>query len=161
MLDHFGGDDPAKFEAGFPWHPHRGIETVTCVLEGEVDHGDSLGNAGRIGPGDVQWMTAGSGIVHQEMPRRSPRGRLDGFQLWVNLPAAAKMMDPRYREVPAASIPEVRLPEGAAVKVVCGVVEGVEGPVRDIVTAPVLLEVVVPPGGAFRREVPAGHAVFA
>jgi hypothetical protein len=161
MLDHFGSDDPARFTPGFPWHPHRGIETITYVLEGEVDHADSLGNAGRIGEGDVQWMTAGSGIVHQEMPKGSPRGRLDGFQLWANLPAASKMMDPRYREVPAGTIPEAVLPGGVRVKVISGPVEGVEGPVRDIVTGPVLLDVTVPPGGTFRLEVPAGRAAFA
>ena len=103
MMDDFRGDEPSQYEAGFPWHPHRGIETITYMLEGEVDHGDSLGNEGTIGPGDVQWMTAGGGIIHQEMPRGDERGRMGGFQLWANLPRKQKMMDPRYRDVKAAA----------------------------------------------------------
>jgi redox-sensitive bicupin YhaK (pirin superfamily) len=161
LLDDFRADDPSKYLPGFPWHPHRGIETITYVLEGDVEHGDSLGNRGDIAPGDVQWMTAGSGIVHQEMPKGNPAGRMGGFQLWANLPAAQKMMEPRYRDVKAATIPEVSLPGGARVKVICGRVDGTEGPVRDIVTEPGYLDVTVPKGGAFSHPVRRGHNAFA
>ena len=161
LLDDFNNDNPADYMAGFPWHPHRGIETITYVLAGEVAHGDSLGNDGVIRPGDVQWMTAGSGIIHQEMPKGDASGRQWGFQLWANLPRAHKMMEPRYREVPAASIPEVTDPSGARVKVICGRVGGTSGPVRGIVTDPEYLDVTVPPRCDFYRTVKAGHTVLA
>ncbi|MCI0342332.1 MAG: pirin family protein, partial [Planctomycetales bacterium] len=138
LLDDFRSENPDDFRRGFPWHPHRGIETVTYVLEGDVEHQDSLGNAGVISSGDVQWMTAGGGIVHQEMPKGDGRGRMFGFQLWANLPASEKLRTPRYREVKQAQIPVVRTPGGATVRVVAGTVEGVEGPLtngREIVTS--------------------------
>jgi len=147
--------------AGFPWHPHRGIETITYLLEGLVEHGDSMGNKGVIGAGDVQWMTAGSGIIHQEMPQRSPTGTMWGFQFWANLPAAQKMMPPRYRDIRAADIPEVILPAGVKVKIVSGQLNGVQGPVRDIVIDPELLDVTVPAGTTFTHKIRAGHTVFA
>jgi quercetin 2,3-dioxygenase len=161
LLDDFRSDDPSKYLPGFPWHPHRGIETITYVLQGDVEHGDSMGNRGDIAPGDVQWMTAGSGIVHQEMPRGDAQGRMGGFQLWANLPASHKMMDPRYRDVKRSEIPEVSMEGGAKVKIVCGRVNGVQGPVRDIVTDPEYLDVAVPKGGRFTHPVKRGHTVFA
>lgn len=161
MLDDFRADKPADFEAGFPWHPHRGMETITYVLEGEVEHGDSLGNRGRIGAGDVQWMTAGSGILHHEMPHGNAAGRMGGFQLWSNLPAKNKMMAPRYRDVPASDIPVVTTVDGAVVRVICGDVEGVRGAVADIVSDPAYLDVTVPAGASFTHPVREGHTVFA
>ena len=161
LLDDFRADDPDRYLAGFPWHPHRGIETITYVLEGEVEHGDSLGNQGVIGPGDVQWMTAGSGIIHQEMPQGDLEGRMYGFQLWANLPAASKMMAPRYRDIKAAQIPEAILPGGVRVKVICGRVGDTVGPVRDIVTAPEYLDVSIPAGSLFSHPVTPGHTLFA
>ena len=161
LLDDFRSDDPSKYLPGFPWHPHRGIETITYVLEGEVEHGDSMGNRGDITPGDVQWMTAGSGIIHQEMPRGDARGRMGGFQLWANLPASHKMMDPRYRDVKSGEIPEIATEDGAKVKVVCGRANGAEGPVRDIVTDPEYLDVSVPKGARFHHPVRKGHTAFA
>jgi quercetin 2,3-dioxygenase len=161
LLDDFRSDVPAQYEKGFPWHPHRGIETVTYLLRGEVEHGDSLGNSGVISPGDVQWMTAGSGIIHQEMPKGDPKGSMHGFQLWANLPAASKMMEPRYRGVTNAEIPEVIDTTGATVKVIAGTVGGVTGPVRDVVTKPEYLDVTVAPGQTFTHPTPRGHTVFA
>jgi hypothetical protein len=161
LFDHFGSDDPADYLAGFPWHPHRGIETVTYMLAGEVDHRDSIGNAGRIGAGDVQWMTAGGGIMHEEMPRPGEDRRMGGFQLWVNLPAANKMDAPRYQDVAAATIPEVRRDDGTVVRVVAGSVDGVEGPVREIVAEPEYLDVALPAHGSFAQPVRRGHAAFA
>jgi hypothetical protein len=161
LLDDFRSDDPSKYLPGFPWHPHRGIETITYVLQGDVEHGDSMGNRGDITPGDVQWMTAGSGIIHQEMPKGDAQGRMGGFQLWANLPASHKMMDPRYREVKRSEIPEVSVEGGAKVKIVCGRVNGVQGPVRDIVTDPGYLDVAVPKGARFTHPVKRGHTVFA
>jgi redox-sensitive bicupin YhaK (pirin superfamily) len=161
LLDDFRSDDPSKYLPGFPWHPHRGIETITYVLEGDVEHGDSMGNRGDITAGDVQWMTAGSGIVHQEMPRGNAQGRMGGFQLWANLPASQKMMDPRYRDVKRSEIPEVTIEGGAKVKIVCGRVNGVRGPVRDIVTDPEYLDVSVPKGAHFTHTLKIGHTVFA
>ncbi len=146
--------------AGFPWHPHRGIETITYVLEGVVEHGDSMGNKGVIGAGDVQWMTAGSGIIHQEMPKVSPTGTMWGFQFWANLPADQKMMAPRYRDVKAADIPEVTLDNGVKIKVVAGEVAGVKGPVGDIVIEPEMLDITVPPGTEFTHVLPTGHTAF-
>ena len=161
LLDDFRSDDPSRYLSGFPWHPHRGIETITYVLEGDVEHGDSMGNRGDITAGDVQWMTAGSGIVHQEMPRGNAQGRMGGFQLWANLPASHKMMDPRYRDVKRREIPEVSLRDGVKVKIVSGLVNGVQGPVRDIVTDPEYLDVSVPKGAGFTHPVKRGHTVFA
>ena len=145
LLDHFKSENPDDYIKGFPWHPHRGIETITYVLDGEVEHGDSLGNRGVIRPGDVQWMTAGSGIVHQEMPKGDRKGQMWGFQLWANLPASHKMMDPRYREVAQSAIPVVTTPEGAVVRVIAGEVTGVRGPVREVVSEPEYLDVSLPP----------------
>ena len=161
LLDDFRSDRPEDYLRGFPWHPHRGMETITYVLRGEVDHGDSLGNAGVIGPGDVQWMSAGSGIIHQEMPKGEPGGAMYGFQLWANLPAANKMSDPRYRGISADEIPQVTDAGGAVVKVIAGSVGGVEGPVRDVVTRPEYLDVTLPAGASFTHPTPRGHTVFA
>ncbi len=161
LLDCFQSDHRDDYVKGFPWHPHRGIETITYVLDGDVEHQDSLGNRGIIRPGDVQWMTAGSGIIHQEMPKGSAKGRMWGFQLWANLPQRQKMMDPRYREVTATQIPEVKTPEGATVRIICGEVGGVQGPVREIVTDPEYLDVSLPAGTSFTHSVKAGYTVFA
>jgi len=161
LLDDFHSSDPSEYLPGFPWHPHRGIETITYVLQGDVEHGDSLGNKGEITPGDVQWMTAGSGIIHQEMPKGDAGGRMWGFQLWANLPASRKMMDPRYRDVKSGQIPEAVLGDGVRVKVVCGRVNGVRGPVTDIVTDPEYLDVAVPAGRSFSHPVKRGHTAFA
>jgi redox-sensitive bicupin YhaK (pirin superfamily) len=199
MLDDFGSSDPADYLRGFPWHPHRGIETITYMLHGRVEHGDSLGNTGVIGTGDVQWMTAGSGIIHQEMPRVAgvaaptmggapsdaadrapgtastaapvdaagaapgavPATLLRGFQLWSNLPADHKMMDPRYQDVESDEIPVVEAAGGAIVRVICGEVDGAAGPVQDIMTDPEYLDVTLPVGSWFERAAPRGRTVFA
>ena len=160
MLDDFHSENPEDYIAGFPWHPHRGIETVTYMLGGKVEHGDSMGNKGVIGPGDLQWMTAGSGIIHQEMPQET-RGMLAGFQLWVNLPAKQKMMEPRYRDVKASDPPVVKLKNGTAVKVIAGDVEGARGPVRDIIVDPQYLDVTVPAKRDFEHPIKTGHTAFA
>jgi len=146
LLDDFRNENPADYLAGFPWHPHRGIETITYVLAGSVTHGDSLGNTGSMGAGDVQWMTAGSGILHQEMPKGDPNGRMHGFQLWANLPSALKMTAPRYQDVPAAAIPEVTDDDGTRVRVVCGSFWGRKGPVDGVAADPRYLDVFVPAG---------------
>ena len=146
LFDDFRNDDPAKYERGFPWHPHRGIETITYVLAGEVDHGDSLGNTGTLGAGDVQWMTAGSGILHQEMPRGTATGQMHGFQLWANLPSALKMTAPRYQDVKSADIPEVIDDDGTSVRVIVGEFWGRTGPVDGIAADPQYLDISVPPG---------------
>jgi hypothetical protein len=160
LLDHFSSDNPEDYLAGFPRHPHRGIETVTYLLAGAVRHGDSLGNRGTIEGGDVQWMTAGRGILHEEFPE--PRdGRMDGFQLWVNLPARLKLCPPRYQDVKAAEIPTARTPEGASVRVVAGRVGEVVGPVSEIAARPIFLDVELPPGGRFEHAIEGGHAAFA
>jgi redox-sensitive bicupin YhaK (pirin superfamily) len=161
MFDDFRQDVPARYLPGFPWHPHRGIETITYMLRGKAEHGDSLGNKGVIGPGDVQWMTAGSGIIHQEMPKGGEDGRMGGFQLWANLPASQKMMDPRYRDVKRADIPEAALPGGVTVRVICGTVAKTRGPVRDIVIDPEYLDVSMPAGTRFAHPAKPGHTVFA
>jgi len=161
LLDCFHSDNRDDYVRGFPWHPHRGIETITYVLDGDVEHQDSLGNKGIIRPGDVQWMTAGSGIIHQEMPKGSAKGRMWGFQLWANLPRAHKMMDPRYREVISTQIPAVKTTEGATVRIICGELGGVQGPVREIVTDPEYLDVSLPAGKSFLHPVKAGYTVFA
>jgi len=160
MLDDFHSDNPDDYLAGFPWHPHRGIETVTYMLGGNVEHGDSLGNKGVIGPGDLQWMTAGSGIIHQEMPQKT-KGMLAGFQLWVNLPARQKMMGPRYRDIKASDPPVVTLQGGISVKVIAGEIGGAKGPVRDIVVEPQYLDVKVPVGKGFEHPIKTGHTAFA
>jgi quercetin 2,3-dioxygenase len=146
LLDDFRNDVPADYLAGFPWHPHRGIETITYVLAGEVEHGDSLGNRGAISAGDVQWMTAGSGIIHQEMPKGDSVGRMHGFQLWGNLPSYLKMTKPRYQEVKAAEIPEIKDDEGTRVRVVCGTFWGMRGPVEGVASDPIYLDVSISPG---------------
>lgn len=146
LFDDFRNDTPAHFERGFPWHPHRGIETITYVLSGSVDHGDSLGNAGTLGAGDVQWMTAGSGIMHQEMPQGNQQGQMHGFQLWANLPSSLKMTAPRYQDVEAREIPEIFEDDGTRVKVVVGSFWGKTGPVDGIAADPQYLDIYVPPG---------------
>jgi redox-sensitive bicupin YhaK (pirin superfamily) len=161
LLDDFRSDSPELYLPGFPWHPHRGMETITYVLDGDVEHEDSLGNGGVIRSGDVQWMTAGSGIIHQEMPKGDRQGHMYGFQLWANLPARQKMMDPRYRDVRQKQIPEVRMDSGAMVRVICGEAAGVAGPVQDIVTEPQYLDVALAPGTRFTHHVPQGHTAFA
>lgn len=161
LLDDFRSDTPSKYMKGFPWHPHRGIETITYMLDGSVEHGDSLGNSGVISSGDVQWMTAGSGIIHQEMPEGEGDGHMGGFQLWANLPASHKMMDPRYREVKAASIPVVELRGGVKVRIIAGVLAGNEGPVKDIVTEPEYYDITVPEGEVYEQETRPGTNVFA
>jgi len=161
LLDDFHSDDPDDYIRGFPWHPHRGIETITYVLYGKVEHGDSMGNKGTISSGDVQWMTAGSGIIHQEMPKGQKDGLMWGFQLWANLPASHKMMDPRYRDVKSKQIPEVTLDHGVKVKIICGEVDGVKGPVQDIVIDPEYLDITVPSKSNFTHPVKRGHTVLA
>ena len=161
LLDDFRSDRPDDYIAGFPWHPHRGMETITYVLRGEVVHGDSLGNRGVTGPGGVQWMTGGSGIIHQEMPTGDAAGAMHGFQLWANLPASHKMMEPRYREVKRDEIPRVVDRGGATVAVISGTVGHTVGPVRDVVTAPEYLDVDVPAGATFTHPTTRGHTVVA
>ena len=161
LMDDFRGDTPAQYIRGFPWHPHRGIETITYVLRGDVEHADSLGNRGVISSGDVQWMTAGSGIIHHEMPRGDPEGRMYGFQLWANLPASHKMMDPRYRDVKDATIPRLTLPNGVEIRIICGKVGDQQGPVQDVVIDPQYLDVSVPARSEFIFPTPPGHTVFA
>jgi redox-sensitive bicupin YhaK (pirin superfamily) len=161
LFDHFAFNNPIEGPiVGFPMHPHRGIETVTYMLEGSVHHRDSLGNAGLIGPGDVQWMSSGRGIMHEEMPRRSPQGNVFGFQLWVNLPAQLKMSQPRYQEISADSIPEARM-NGAAVRVVAGEIGGVRGPVTGIAANPVYMDVRLEPGASYSQAIPEGHTTVA
>lgn len=152
LLDDFRNDVPEDYLAGFPWHPHRGIETITYVLAGTVEHGDSMGNRGSIGAGDIQWMTAGRGIIHQEMPKGDEAGRMHGFQLWSNLPASLKMTPPRYQEVKSPEVPEVTDDDGTRVRVVCGEFWGKRGPVDSIASDPIYLDVSVPPGG--RKSLP-------
>lgn len=161
LLDDFRSDEPEHFLKGFPWHPHRGIETITYVLKGDVEHGDSLGNRGTIGSGDVQWMTAGSGIIHQEMPKGDEKGSMYGFQLWANLPSADKMMDPRYRDIESGQIPAIKLPNGSRIKIIAGEVAGTRGPVMDIVIDPEYLDVTVPENSEFTHPTKPGHTVFA
>ncbi|MGO8832220.1 MAG: pirin family protein, partial [Roseiarcus sp.] len=157
----FRGDDPADYRAGFPWHPHRGIETITYVLAGSVEHGDSLGNRGKLGAGDVQWMTAGSGIMHQEMPAGDAKGRMHGFQLWANLPSRLKMTKPRYQDVPSTAIPEVTDDDGTTVRVICGEFCGKTGPVDGVAAEPRYLDVTVPAGRTKRLKVEDYRQAFA
>ncbi len=160
LFDHFGSDDPEDYLAGFPMHPHRGIETVTYMMDGLVDHKDSLGNAGTVGAGDVQWMTSGSGILHEEMPRPKD-GKMYGFQLWVNLPAKLKMTRPRYQDVPSGRIPEVVREDGVRIRVIAGEADGVRGAVTEIYADPEYLDVSVPAGRSFEQSIPGGHTAFA
>jgi quercetin 2,3-dioxygenase len=161
LFDHFAFNDPVEGPIrGFPMHPHRGIETVTYMLSGSVNHRDSLGNAGLIGPGDVQWMSAGGGIMHEEMPRRAPDGSIYGFQLWVNLPAALKMSPPRYQEVKASEIVAMER-EGCRLRLVAGTVDGVTGPVNGIAIEPVYLEAALEPGASLNLPIPAEHTALA
>jgi len=161
LLDDFRNDNPDAYAAGFPWHPHRGIETITYVLAGTVEHGDSLGNRGRMGAGDVQWMTAGRGILHQEMPKGDPQGRMHGFQLWSNLPSSLKMTPPRYQDIPARDIPEVTDDDGTRVRVVVGDFWGKKGPVEGVASEPRYLDVSVPPGQKKRLAIDRTQNAFA
>ena len=161
LLDDFRSDNPARYMKGFPWHPHRGIETITYAIDGQVEHGDSLGNSGVISSGDIQWMTAGSGIIHQEMPKGDEAGRMGGFQLWANLPADEKMTQPRYRDVTQDQIPEVVLENGTTIKIICGKAYGKQGPVQDIFIDPSYLDIRIPPGHVFTHPTQQGHTVFA
>lgn len=159
LFDHFGSENPDDYLAGFPMHPHRGIETVTYMLAGTVRHRDTLGNAGTIGPGDIQWMTSGRGILHEEMPQ--PSARLDGFQLWVNLPARLKMTAPRYQDISAAKIPVWTGKTGVTIRVIAGEVGGIRGAVTDIAAAPTYLDITLPANITLHHPVPRGHAAFA
>jgi len=161
LLDDFRNEDPRRYRAGFPWHPHRGIETITYVLAGTVEHGDSLGNRGAIATGDVQWMTAGRGIIHQEMPQGDAQGRMHGFQLWANLPSSLKMTEPRYQEIASRDVPEVTDDDGTHARVICGAFRGQRGPVEGIAADPVYLDVSVPPDTRTRIPVGLGRHAFA
>ena len=160
LLDFFHSDNPDDYIAGFPWHPHRGIETVTYLLKGRVRHEDSIGNNGVIGPGDVQWMTAGSGIIHQEMPEQED-GELAGFQLWVNLPGKDKMIDPRYQEFLRSEIPQLELGNGTVIKVICGQVNGTAGPVKNIIADAEYLDLFIPSNREYKHPVKRGYTTFA
>jgi redox-sensitive bicupin YhaK (pirin superfamily) len=160
LLDHFESVSPADYEAGFPYHPHRGIETVTLVRTGEIKHGDSLGHKGTIGAGDIQWMTSGSGIMHEEMPQVRPEG-IGGLQLWLNLPARDKMTPPKYRDLQGAALPETETAEGARIRVIAGESARVVGPVEGLAVAPKFVDVVLPAGARFRDTVERGHTAFA
>jgi quercetin 2,3-dioxygenase len=161
LLDDFRNERPEDYRAGFPWHPHRGIETITYVLAGTVEHGDSLGNRGTLGAGDVQWMTAGRGILHQEMPQGDAKGRMHGFQLWANLPASLKMAAPRYQDIPGAEIPEVVDDDGTRVRIICGEFWGKRGPVDGVAADPRYLDISVPPGRRKTFTVEASRQAFA
>jgi len=159
LLDHFGSDNPRDYLAGFPWHPHRGIETITYMIRGELEHGDSLGNGGIIHSGDIQWMTAGSGIIHQEMPQKT-EGMMVGFQLWANLPSSHKMMEPRYRDITESMTPIIE-DNDAEIKIVCGNYNGDIGPVQDIITKPQYFDIKMPSKSEFTYHFPEKHTVFA
>jgi len=161
LFDDFRNENPQDYMAGFPWHPHRGIETITYVLAGSVEHGDSLGNKGSMGAGDVQWMTAGSGILHQEMPKGDPNGRMHGFQLWANLPSRLKMTDPRYQDIKAADIPEITDDDGTRVRVITGDFWGKRGPVEGVAADPRYIDIFVPPGKRKMFRVDRTHNAFA
>jgi len=161
LLDDFRNDRPDDYRAGFPWHPHRGIETITYVLAGTVEHGDSLGNVGKMGAGDVQWMTAGSGILHQEMPQGDAQGRMHGFQLWANLPSSLKMTAPRYQDIPSIEIPDIVDDDGTRVRVICGEFWGKRGPVDGTAAEPRYLDISVPPGWRKTLPVELGRHAFA
>src|SRR3954464_7818569 len=161
LLDDFRNDNPGDYRAGFPWHPHRGIETITYVLAGQVEHGDSLGNRGNLGAGDVQWMTAGSGIMHQEMPKGDASGRMHGFQLWANLPASLKMTHPRYQDITAPDIPTVTEDDGTSARIICGEFWGQKGPVEGVAADPRYVDISVPPGKRRRIVVEVTRHAFA
>lgn len=161
LLDDFRNENPADYIAGFPWHPHRGIETITYVLAGEVAHGDSLGNKGRMTAGDVQWMTAGSGILHQEMPKGDANGRMHGFQLWANLPSHLKMTDPRYQDIPSSAIPEVTEDDGTMARIICGTFWGKTGPVEGVAADPSYVDISVPPDKHRRIQIDVTRNAFA
>ena len=161
LLDDFRNENAADYLAGFPWHPHRGIETITYVLAGSVEHGDSLGNSGKMTAGDVQWMTAGSGIMHQEMPKGDAQGRMHGFQLWANLPASLKMTDPRYQDIPSSNIPEVTDDDGTRARVICGEFWGERGPVEGVAADPNYLDIAVPANKKKRLKVETTRNAFA
>src|SRR5512144_2753960 len=161
LFDDFRNDRPSDYLAGFPWHPHRGIETITYVLAGHVEHGDSLGNRGNLGAGDIQWMTAGSGILHQEMPKGDPQGRMHGFQLWANLPSSLKMTKPRYQDVSSRDIPEAVDDDGTRVRVICGTFWGKTGPVEGVAADPSYVDISVPPGRTKRFVVDTSRNAFA
>ena len=161
LLDDFRNENPRDYLAGFPWHPHRGIETITYVLAGSVEHGDSLGNRGKMAAGDVQWMTAGSGILHQEMPKGDERGRMHGFQLWANLPSRLKMTDPRYQDIPSSAIPEGTEDDGTTARVICGEFWGKRGPVDGVAAEPSYLDISVPPNKSRRIKVETTRNAFA
>jgi redox-sensitive bicupin YhaK (pirin superfamily) len=160
LLDFFGSDNPHDYIAGFPWHPHRGMETVTYMLDGKVEHGDSIGNKGIIGKGDIQWMTAGNGIIHQEMPKPEEDARMFGLQLWINLPASKKMMPPRYQEIKGAEIPEIQLKNGVSIKVIAGSFDDVKGPVIDIIADPIYFDVALPSNTSYTIPVESNYTVF-
>jgi len=161
LFDEFRNENPADYLAGFPWHPHRGIETITYVLAGEVAHGDSLGNKGKMTAGDVQWMTAGSGILHQEMPQGDAKGRMHGFQLWANLPASLKMTDPRYQDIPSTAIPEVTEDDGTKARIISGEFWGRRGPVEGVAADPSYVDISVPPGKLRRIKIDVTRNAFA
>jgi len=161
LLDDFHSSNPDDYIKGFPWHPHRGIETITYVLYGKVEHGDSMGNKGTISSGDIQWMTAGSGIIHQEMPKGGEDGLMWGFQLWANLTASHKMMNPRYQDMKSEQVPEITMDGGVKVKIICGEINGMKGPVQDIVIDPEYLDITIPPKSSFTHPVKRGHKAFA
>jgi len=160
LLDDFRSNNPEQYMKGFPWHPHRGIETITYVLKGDVEHGDSMGNKGVISSGDIQWMTAGSGIIHQEMPKGNDSGEMYGFQLWANLPKTHKMMDPRYQEIKSDHFPTVTRENGTRIKIVAGEIEGVKGPVTDIIITPQYLDVTMPSNSNYDLPTKSGHKVI-
>ncbi|NTV06260.1 MAG: pirin family protein [Chlorobiaceae bacterium] len=161
LLDDFRSDNPAEYIRGFPWHPHRGIETITYMLQGNVEHGDSMGNQGVITAGAVQWMTAGSGIIHQEMPFGNDHGVMEGFQLWANLPASQKMNPPRYRDITSVQIPKLHLENGVEIRIICGRIGDTEGPVNDIAIDPEYLDITVPAGISYTHPVTKGHTALA
>ena len=161
LLDDFRSENPADYKAGFPWHPHRGIETITYVLDGDVEHGDSMGHKGDISAGDVQWMTAGSGIIHQEMPKGNRKGQMLGFQLWANLPSHSKMIDPRYQGIKKKEIPIISTQDGVTVRIICGEMNGIKGPVQNVMIDPEYLDVELPAGKSFTHIIKENHTVFA
>jgi hypothetical protein len=161
LLDDFRNEHPEDYLAGFPWHPHRGIETITYVLAGSVEHGDSLGNTGKMTAGDVQWMTAGSGILHQEMPRGDERGRMHGFQLWANLPSSLKMTNPRYQDIPSSAIPEVTDDDGTKARIICGEFWGKRGPVEGVAADPAYVDISVAPSQRKRIKIDVSRNAFA
>jgi len=160
LLDHFGSENPNDYLKGFPWHPHRGIETITYMIKGNVKHRDSLGNEGKISSGDIQWMTAGSGIIHEEMPQKTD-GKMMGFQLWANLPASHKMMNPRYQDIKESEIPVITLENNVVIKIISGEVQGIKGPVKEIITEPEYFDIEIPPNTEYIHDVKKDNVVFA